>query len=209
MPKQSDSSHIKALQYFACYYVYGFTDNPFQQSSDSSALEELYKTVIGTTGGIIIPSSFHPYQLVNPQGTTVWQAAYAQLHATDSNAEALNAIAHDNAHFVVDPSAAFGDMHVWPDTRLTTDENPVFAKYVPFVIPFLVYRTAKQPEWDKEIAAAMATTGNASAYVTQVTNAIRFMMPAPAFVLGFDEFDEAHPQRVVDNFINCKKFLGT
>jgi hypothetical protein len=204
----TQSAQKDALVNFDCYYLYGLTNNPYRQSNDFKSFGELYKNVIGLKGGIIIGSSFHSYQLVNSKGTTVWQAGYVQLYLNNKKEEAFNAIINDNGLFLVDPSAPFKDIMVWPDTRLTNDENPIFSKYVPFVIPFLVYKTDDQTNWDTEIALGMATKGNASEYVGQITNLTRFIMPEPSFVLGFDKFDEANPSGLIDNFINCKKLLG-
>ena len=108
----------------------------------------------------------------------------------------------------MDTSTVFTEINVWPDTRLTYDENPLFSQYVPFVIPFLVKNTDAQPNWDKEINAGIALQGHASNYVNRVTEAIRFFMPEPAFIIGFDEFDEDNPSKLIDSFINCKQMLG-
>jgi hypothetical protein len=207
---QQPTQSIKkeSLSNFDCYYIYGLTDNPFRQSNNFKAFGELYKKVIGINGGIIIGSSFHPYQLVNPKGTTVWQAGYVQLYINNKKDEAFNAIINDNGIFLVDPSSSFKDVMVWPDTRLTNEENPIFSKYVPFIIPFLVYRMTEQTNWDIEITLGMETKGNASEYVEQITNLTRFMMPEPSFILGFDEFEETNTSRLIDNFINCKQLLG-
>jgi hypothetical protein len=196
-----------ALTNFDCYYIYGFTDNPFRQSNDFKAFGELYQKVIGIKGGIVIGSSFHPYQLVNLKGTTVWQAAYVQLYLNNKKDEAFNAIINDNGLFLVDLSSAFKDIMVWPDTRLTNEENPLFSKYVPFVIPFLVYKLTEQPNWDIEISLGMATNGDAAEYVQKTNNLIRFFMPEPSFIVGFDEFDGTNPSKLIDHFINCKQLF--
>jgi hypothetical protein len=197
-----------SLTNFECFYLYGLTDVPFRQSKDFAAFGELYKNVIGLKGGIIIGSSFHPYQIVNPKGTTVWHVGYIQLYSSNQKDEAFNAIINENGILLVDPSSAFKSLNVWPDTRLTSDENPIFSKYVPFVIPFLVYGSDNQPKWDAEIHLGMTTKGNASDYVESVTKLTRFLMPEPSFILGFDKFDETNPSQLIDNFINCKKLLG-
>lgn len=203
----SQKTQKDAMVNFDCYYIYGLTDNPFRQSDDFKSFGELYKNVIGVKGGIVIGSSFHPYQLVNSKGTTVWQAAYVQLYLNNKKDEAFNAIINDNGLFFVDPSSTFEDNMVWPDTRLTNDENPIFSKYVPFIIPFLVYKNAEELNWDVQIALGMQTNGNATDYVRQINKLTRFMMPEPSFVLGFDEFDETNPSKLIDNFINCKKLI--
>jgi hypothetical protein len=100
-PRATQIVQKDAITNFECYYIYGLTDNPFRQSKDFKSLEGLYKKVIGVKGGIAIGSSFHPYQLVNPKGITVWQASYVQLYANNKKDEAFNAIINDNEIFVV------------------------------------------------------------------------------------------------------------
>lgn len=207
-PQSAPVTRNTSLSNFDCFYLYGFSDNPCRQSADTAAFGLLYNNVIGPIGGIGTGSAFHPYQLVNPKGITIWQAAYLQLQLQENNENIFSAIANDNALFLADPSAAFTDLHIWPDTRLTTEENPIFSKYVPFVIPFLVYRSGIQPNWDLEIQKGMATKGNAGDYVELITTLSRFLMPQPSFILGFDEFTEDNPSRMIDNFINCRKLLG-
>ncbi len=207
--KQSNESATKndSLTNFDYFYLYGLTDNPYRQSKDIKEFNNLYNKLIGDKGGIIIGSSFHPYQLVNPKGTTAWQAAYLQLYVNEKKDEAFNAIINENGQFLVDPSSAFKDINVWPDTRLTFDENPIFSKYVPFVIPFLVYKSNTQTQWDLDLNVEIALKGHASEFVNTITNSIRFFMPEPSFILGFDEFYEQNPSSVIDNFINCKKLI--
>lgn len=192
---------------FDCYYLYGLTDNPFRQSKDFRAFGELYKNVLGIKGGIILGSSFHPYQLVNLKGTTAWQAGYVQLFLNENKDDAFNEIINKNGLFLVDPSSAFKDFNVWPDKRLTHEQNSVFSRFVPFVIPFLVYKLDQEPNWDFEIHLGMATKGNASQYVEKITKLTSFFMPSPSFILGFDKFDENNPSKLIDNFISCKKML--
>lgn len=196
-----------SLTNFRNFYLYGFTNNPFHQSNDGAAFATLYKQVAGPYGGVIIGSSFHPYQLVNPKGTTVWHAAYAQLAVSENSHTAFDAIIHNNAIFMVNPAESFTNMYVWPDTRLTYQQNPVFSRYVPFVIPFLVYKQSNRPNWDVEIDRGMAANGNASAYVNHITSLIRFFMPEPAFITGFEEFEEEAPGKLIDRIVSCKKLL--
>ena len=197
-----------SLTDFASFYLYGFTKDPYQQSADSGKFGELYNLVIGPHGGIGLGSSFHPYQLVNPSGTTVWYAAYAQLYAQPNRIELFGAMTLEQTRFVVTPPASFAEFHVWPDTRLTSAENPVFSHYVPFVIPFLVRKNPDALRWDAELAAAKGDRERIGWYLEAVNQAIKFVQPAPAFVLGFDEFDEQHPERLIDRFISCREMLG-
>ena len=194
------------LSYKPCY-LYGFTENPNNVAVDKQQFGELYQKVIGNIGGIAINNSFHPYFIVNKKGTTVWNAAYVKIYVNENKGELFERIRTDNAIFTIDTASAFTEVNVWPDTRLTHEENPIFGSYVPFIIPFLVYDTEEEMRWDYEINKGLSEKGHATEYVESITNSIRFFMPEPAFVLGFDEFDEKNPSAMIDNFINCKQML--
>ncbi len=196
-----------SLQDFASFYLYGLTNNPYQQSADVEQFGRLYDLVIGAHGGVALASTFHPYQLVNPAGVTVWYAAYAQLYAQPNRAELFGALAEEQARFVVAPPASFAEFHVWPDTRLTSPENPVFSRYIPFVLPFLVRKGPAALRWDAELAAAKGDPERAGWYREAVNEALKFVQPAPAFVLGFDEFDEQRPERLIEQFMSCRELL--
>ena len=191
---------------FACFYLYGFSNHPYQQSADLAKFGELYNLVIGHHGGVGIASSFHPYQLVNEAGITVWYAAYAQFYAQPNRLELFAEMTVEKTPFVVVPPASFAEYHLWPDTRLTTDENPIFGRFVPFVIPFLVRKDPELLRWDKELAAG-CDKPRISAYLKAVNEAIKFVQPAPAFVLGFGAFDEQQPEQLVEQFLNSRDML--
>ncbi len=199
-----------ALADFASFCLYGLADNPYRQSADVARFGQLYDLVVGAHGGVGLGSTFHPYQLVGPAGVTVWYAAYAQLCAQPHRAALFGALAREQARFLVAPPASFAAFHVWPDARLTSAENPVFSRYVPFVLPFLVHKGPGPLRWDAEFAAAQDEDDPARsrAYLDAVNAALRFVQPAPAFVLGLAEFDEQQPQRLVERFISAKPLLG-
>ncbi|MGI4872979.1 MAG: hypothetical protein ACRYFX_17600 [Janthinobacterium lividum] len=196
-----------SLTDFASFYLYGLTDNPYRQSTDLAAFGQLYNLVVGGHGGVGLASSFHPYQLVNPAGITVWYAAYAQLYAQPNRAALFGAIADEQARFVVAPPASFAEFHVWPDTRLTSTENPVFSHYIPFVLPFLVHKGPAPLRWDAEFAAADNDAARIAPYLEAVNAAIRFVQPSPAFVLGFGEFDEQQTERLIERFMEMRATL--
>jgi hypothetical protein len=196
------------LKDFKCLYLYGFTNNPFLQSQDFPSFNKLYDNVIGKRGGIIIGSSFHPYQLINQKGATAWQLAFLQIALSDQKTEALEAISNQQARYYSNPAVLLKDVIVWPDTRLTFQQNPIFSKYVPFVYPFLVHNTKTEIKWYDRITEEMAQIGHASAYVESVTQNLRFLLPEPSFVLGLEEFDEGSPSKLIDVFINAKPVLS-
>ena len=196
-----------SLTDFASFYLYGLTNQPYQQSADLTKFGELYNLVIGQHGGLGMASTFHPYQLVNPAGLTVWYAAYAQFYAQPNRFELFAEMTLEKAQFVVVPPASFAEFHVWPDTRLTTDENPIFGRFVPFVIPFLVRKDPELLHWDEEFAAADGDNRRLRPYLDAVNAAIKFVQPAPAFVLGFGEFDEQQPELLVEKFLSCRDML--
>jgi hypothetical protein len=196
-----------SLNDFASFYLYGLTNQPYQQSTDLTKFGELYNLVIGNHGGLGIASSFHPYQLVNPAGLTVWYAAYAQFYAQPNRLELFAEMTVEKASFVTVPPASFAEFHIWPDTRLTTDENPIFGRFVPFVIPFLVRKDPESLRWDAEFAAAEGDNRRIRPYLDAVNAAIKFVQPAPAFVLGFGEFDEQQPELLIETFLSCRDML--
>ncbi|HEX8507576.1 MAG TPA: hypothetical protein VF630_19595 [Hymenobacter sp.] len=196
-----------SLNDFASFYLYGLTNNPYQQSTEFDKFGELYKLVIGPHGGLGITSSFHPYQLVSPAGISVWYAAYAQFYAQPNRIEMFGEMTLEKTPFLVAPPASFAEYHVWPDARLTNAENPVFSRYIPFVIPFLVRKAPEALRWDAEIAAAGGDRERLSWYLEAVKDAIRFLQPAPALLLGFGEFDEQHPEQLIEKFMNCRDML--
>ena len=155
-----------------------------------------------------LASTFHPYQLVNQAGVTVWYAAYAQLYAQQGRDELFRTIADEQARYVLAPPASFAEFHVWPDTRLTSPENPVFSRYIPFVLPFLVHKGTAPLRWDATFAAGREQPELVQAYLESVNQAIRFVQPSPAFVLGFDEFDEQQPERMIERFMSMRDRLG-
>lgn len=197
-----------ALADFACFCLYGLTDNPYRQAADVAQFGQLYDLVVGSHGGLGIGSTFHPYQLVSPAGVTVWYAAFAQLYAQPDRAALFGALAEEQARYVVAPPASFADFHVWPDARLTSAADPVFSRYIPFVLPLLVRRSPAPLRWDDESAAAAAEPTRFRTYLDAVNEALRFVQPRPAFVLGFTEFDEQHPERLIDRFVAAKPLLG-
>ena len=196
-----------ALTDFANFYLYGLSNQPYQQSTDLGKFGELYSLVIGNHGGLGLASSFHPYQLVNEAGISVWYTAYAQLYAQPNRLELFAEMTVEKTSFMVESPASFAEFHIWPDTRLTTDENPIFGRFIPFVIPFLVRKDPELLRWDAEFAAAEGDNSRLRPYLDAVNAASKFVQPAPAFVLGFGEYSEQHPELLVEKFISCRNML--
>ena len=144
---------------------------------------------------------------MNEAGISVWYMAYAQLYAEASRLEMYAEMTVEKTSFVVVPPASFAEFHTWPDTRLTTDENPIFGRFVPFVIPFLVRKDPELLRWDAEFAATEGEKSRLRPYLDAVNTAIKFVQPAPAFVLGFGEFNEQQPELLVEKFMSCRDML--
>lgn len=192
---------------FACFYLYGLTNEPYRQSSEFDKFGELYKLVIGAHGGLSVAGSFHPYQLINQAGMSVWYMAYAQFYAQPNRIEMFGEMTLEKTQFLVAPAAPFVEYSAWPDARLTNAENPIFSRYIPFVVPFLVRKSPDALRWDAELAAADGDKERIGWYREAVKEAIQFLQPAPAIVLGFAEFDEQHPEVLIDKFMSCREML--
>lgn len=203
----ASETHLE-LEDFSFYYLYGITNDPNRTSGDVQAFNNLYQMVIGRVGGICIANSFHPYFTINGKGLTVWTDAFIKMAVNRNKDEMFSNIKNERAVYTLGASSTFKELHFWPDTRLSYEENPGFSKYVPFIIPFLALKSEQSTNWDTAIQTSKITNGYATEYLEEVTNAIRFFMPAPAFVLGFDEFDVTNPSGLIDKFITCKPMLG-
>lgn len=196
------------LDDFRFYYLYGFSNDPNRTSHNIEAFHNLYQLVIGNIGGLMITNSFHPYFTINAKGVTTWTDAYIKMAIKNNKDEIFRMIRNERAVYTTSASPAFNELNIWPDTRLTYEENPALSKYIPFIIPFLVLKTEQSPYFETAINSSRITNGYATEYLEEVTNAIRFFMPAPAFVMGFGEFEGAYSPALIDNFIACKPILG-
>lgn len=196
------------LEDFRFFYLYGISNNPNRTSGDVQAFNNLYQMVIGRVGGVCIANSFHPYFTINSKGLSVWTDSFIKMAVNKNKDEMFGNIKNERAVYTMGASSAFKELHVWPDSRLSYEENPGFSKYIPFIIPFLALKSEQQTNWDAAISTSKITNGYATEYLEEVTNAIRFFMPAPAFVLGFDEFDGTNPSGMIDKFVYSKSMLG-
>jgi hypothetical protein len=196
------------LEDFRFFYLYGISNNPNRTSGDVQAFNNLYQMVIGRVGGVCIANALHPYFTINSKGLTVWTDAFIKMAVNKNKEEMFGSIKNERAVYTMGASSTFKEMQVWPDSRLSFEENPGFSKYVPFIIPFLALKSEQSTNWDTAISTSKITNGYATEYLEEVTNAIRFFMPAPAFVLGFDEFDGTNPSGLIDKFVACKSMLG-
>lgn len=95
-----------SLADFACLYLYGLTNQPNLQPTDLKRFGELYHLVIGNHGGLGIAGSFHPYQLVNSGGISVWYAAFAQFYAQPNRFELFAEMTLEKVQFGLVSSSA-------------------------------------------------------------------------------------------------------
>jgi hypothetical protein len=194
-----------SINNFESYYLYGLAGyNPFVKTNDYRSREDLYKQLVGTKGGIIIPAAFHPHQLVNQKGVAVWQAAFIMMAVNEKSKGIADAVNQGQAAAIIDPSDSFRNLNIWPDKRLTCNENSIFSKIVPYIIPFFVYNDGRPTRWDTFFELEMQKTGYANELASGITEATRFMMKEPSFVLGFDRFDEQYPSAMIDRFMSMK-----
>lgn len=208
MPSSFASDTNLELEDFRFFYLYGISNNPNRTSGDVQAFNNLYQMVIGRVGGVCIANSFHPYFTINSKGLSVWTDSFIKMAVNKNKDEMFGNIKNERAVYTMGASSAFKELHVWPDSRLSYEENPGFSKYIPFIIPFMALKSEQQTNWDAAISTSKITNGYATEYLEEVTNAIRFFMPAPAFVLGFDEFDGTNPSGMIDKFVYSKSMLG-
>ncbi|AGC41953.1 ankyrin repeat-containing protein [Myxococcus stipitatus DSM 14675] len=186
-------------------YLYGFAGYaPMKHSSDAAAFVELIQRITQRPV-ITIGASLHPYQLLRPEGLSIWSYTLLRMHSQQQ--AALLEVGNGRASVHTVPPADAFPMSQWSDKRLFTDVNPVFGQYVPFVIPYLVPKEDGPPYWEKRMAAEVAAHGHATPYLESINEALRFLLPHPAFVVGIDAFDEKNPHAVVQNFVDVAEKL--
>lgn len=72
------------------------------------------------------------------------------------------------------------------------------------MLPFLVRKSPDALRWDAKCAAMAGDQKRLRLYLKAVNEAIHFVQPAPAFVLGFGEFNEQHPEQLTEKFLSCR-----
>jgi hypothetical protein len=182
-------------------YLWGFTSgNPMRHSTNKEAFARLIGLATGQKGAVTIGASFHPYQLVNAKGVPVW--AQTMIVIITQQFCDLKVVATTNTFFHMNPPGpqAFPTL-IWPDNRLATSVTPAFAKYVPFVIPFVDYDDGELPHWSDRLNEEVLMNGNANAYLDSINASLRFLLPDPAFVVGFGMLNEQHPEALLEHFV--------
>lgn len=183
-------------------YIWGFTQgNPMRHSDDKHAFYHLIHKLTGDNATVTIGASFHPYQLVNNEGTDIWTIAYTMIEQ-HKYCDFDQLIAEKSFYHMNPPGMQHFPIIKWEDKRLFHEVNPEFARLVPFIIPFLTYDDGMQPIWLDKLHEGIKAKGNAQEFVSEVNEASRFIMPEPTFIIGFDEFHAHNPRPLVSNFVN-------
>lgn len=204
--KPSDENTTENQKRIINYYLYGFVNtNPNYNYKDQNLGEKLFKTIIGNKAGIIIANSVYPYCSIDKDGCTIWDFAFLYLLQNDPNfKEKLN----DGNKFLLELSSKFSDIVLWEDdTRLTFEENPIFGKAVPFIIPFTVFDIDRDTNFDKMILKELKENGHAHNYLEKINSILKEFMHQSVFTIGFDEFSRDNKNKIIDNFISAKKLL--
>ena len=205
--KNSKTNDIKSqktgdLTSFRKEYIWGLTqENPMRQGGDKNDFYKLIKPLTGNNGSITIGSSFHPYQIIDNNGIDIWETLYYVIKA-NSFCDFDELISSKDFFHMAPPGPQAFPTNVWADDRLSTDINPVFGKYVPFVIPYLTYDNDQEPEWVTRLNLAINQYGNAQDFITKVNQDSRFLMPEPTFIIGFGEFKKSTPEVLINNFVD-------
>lgn len=205
--KTAEINKPEELDKIMYFYIYGFVkSNPNFKFIDQSLADKLFKKVIGDKGGIIISNSFYPYCLIDEDGVSVWDFAF--LYLLNNNPNFKEDLKNKDL-ILLELSAKFNNIILWEDdTRLTYEENPFFGNAVPFIIPFVVYDTKRDTNFDKMILKELKENGDAQNYIDEITTILKEFMPETTFTLGFDEFDRTNKSKLIDNFINAKTLFG-
>ena len=189
------------IKLFRKGYLWGFTnENPHSLSRDTISFVDFIKLVAGENGTITIGASLHPYQLIGPSGTDIWENTFN--HIRQNNSCDCSGLVTEKRFFHFVPAEANATPFViWTDNRLLNMVNPEFSKFVPFTIPYLSVEDGRPPLWAVEISSALKRQGNANAYIEKINSASKFFLPESAFIVGFGEFDKRRPGELVDHYV--------
>ena len=202
-PKPATDESPGSLNDFKFYYLYGLVNtNPNFSLRDKDIADELYKSVIGKHGGILIGNSLHPYSIVDKDGCSIWQFAF--IYTFHNFPETMRKVINGEL-MLTDLASKFNEVLVWPDTRLTYEESPVFGKAVPFIIPFVVHTTERNLVFDRRILDELRLKGDAHNYLEELNIILKKFMHHTAFAIGLDEFNHENPKKMIDNFMNVKE----
>ena len=158
----------------------------------------------GTTQVVASPATFAPPNPISLHPDGIGGMGLGTAATGDLGAQAEFETLDDMRKVVKELEDDFNAKH--PEMPLSGRIIHV-SHYIPFVLPFLVRKGPAALRWDAELAAAEGNKETFGHYLDQVNEAIRFVQPAPAFVLGFDEFDEQHPERLIDRFMSVRDSL--
>lgn len=196
------TADLITLNSFRKEYIWGFTaGNPMRYWPDKNSFYNLVKLATGANGTITIGASFHPYQLLSKDGADVWEKVFHVIQA-NKYCDVAGLVREKWFFHMNPPGPGAFPLHVWPDERLLTEVNPEFATYVPFAIPYLTFENGKEPVYATEINAQVERSGFADEYIEAVTQAARFLLPAPSMVVGFGKFDNTNPSNTVSQYVD-------
>lgn len=189
------------IDQFRKEYMWGFTQgNPIKYSEDNKGFEQLI-ALLNDSGAISIGASYHPYHLISEEGEDLWES-YLEKIEMDLSYDIESLISQQSiVHY--DPIAEnYSKIIKWEDERLFIERNPEFGKFVPFIIPYLSYDDGKDPHWLTELQKELKEKYTAKNFLDKVNNTVRFFLPQPTLILGFDIFDKEQPSLLIDHYVN-------
>ncbi|MCA6074992.1 hypothetical protein [Fulvivirga sedimenti] len=204
-PTIEENKHKKAFETPSNWdhnYIYGFINgNPQQTISDTNAVKEIVQNTAGNKGFVAIDSIFHPYNLVNHKGATAWDLAWFKV-AFHDNGKFIGEIARDKSATVIKSEELNlkDNYRVWPNNDLDPERNPHYAKYVPFVFPYLTYQSKDEPHWSRMINSELKDYGHAHTYIEYFNSIFSKYVSGHIMTLGFGEFDRENLDGLIEKF---------
>jgi hypothetical protein len=184
------------------HYIYGFINgNSFQTISDLNAVIEIVKNTVGNKGFIGIDSIFHPYNLVNHKGATAWDLAWFRAYVQD-NGKFIGEIAENKTATIIKAETLNlkDNYRIWPNNDLDSEKNIQYSKYVPFVLPYLVYKNSDESHWSGMIKAEIELQGHANTYIENFNSVFSKFVNGHVMTLGFGEFNRENLDELIEKF---------
>lgn len=200
--KSEDKTPLEVPSNWEHHYIYGFIGgNPLQTITDLNSVITIIKNTVGNKGFIGMDSIFHPYNLINEKGVTAWDLAWFRVYTQD-NGNFIQEIGKNQTATVVKTELLNlkDNFRIWPNDSLNPEKHKQYSKYVPFIFPYLIYKSEERPHWESMIKAEIELQGHAQTYINNFNSVFSNFFKGHVMTLGFGEFDRENLDDLIFKF---------
>lgn len=178
-------------------YMWGFVNaSPTYYSGDLRQFGILAGKVFKNGCGVSIGASLHPYQALHPVDN-IWQSCLDYIR--QSGCVDLRALVEKSESYHMNPPRD-GSFHRLADKRLLYEVNPIYSKYVPFLIPYISFNEDPITHGEACLARMAKERGDASPFLDDLSAALAFLFRPENGSLPPDQLVNHQPYPMVLGF---------